>query len=152
MATSWEIIDRLRQTRRMNLVELAEIGGVSPPAVQQWKAGGGIKLECIQRLADHFDVSVDELLGRTPEDRKNTAHARAAASWANYDATHPRENASHTPGPGDPPAPPGFSCRYPADCDIAGRLASLEAEVHTLTRLLGARLALPESGEKRKAG
>jgi len=47
-------------------------------------------------------------------------------------------------------------CRYPADCDLASRFDKLEAQMQTLTQLLGAALAAstpaPAQGEKKKAG
>jgi len=44
-------------------------------------------------------------------------------------------------------------CRYPADCDLSARLDKMQAQLDTLTQLLGASLAKSvEAPDKRKAG
>ena len=61
----------LRQTKNLTQEELAEAIGVSPQAISRWE--NDVALPDVARLpgmADFFDVSVDELMGRDSEDRK----------------------------------------------------------------------------------
>ena len=61
----------LRQTKDLTQEELAEAIGVSPQAISRWE--NDVALPDVARLpgmADFFDVSVDELMGRDSEDRK----------------------------------------------------------------------------------
>lgn len=82
--------------------------------------------EMLGIIADRCCVSVDYLLGREPP---------ALASE--------RESAPQTP----PPAPstshqaPSTLCRYPANCDLAGKLASLEGQMDEIRTLLISLLA-----------
>lgn len=63
--------------------ELAEIAGVVPSAVMNWKRGHPIKTDSLLRIAVHFSVSVDSLLGR-----ENSSIFSPGASSHN-DATSP---------------------------------------------------------------
>ena len=42
--------------------KLAEIAGVVPSAVSKWKNGGSIGTDKIKRIADHFGVTIDDLV------------------------------------------------------------------------------------------
>lgn len=61
----------LRQTKDLTQEELAEAIGVSPQAISRWE--NDVALPDVARLpgmADFFDVTLDELVGRDSEDRK----------------------------------------------------------------------------------
>jgi len=134
MGKSWEIIDALRREKGASLKDLAVVCRVTPPSVQKWKKGGGVSLQCLDALAAYFDTSVGVLLGR-----EQTVHMPIEKSEADAHSI-------------SPPAP----CRYPADCDLTARLDRMEAQLQTLTQLLGATLAASShtgvAREKQKAG
>jgi len=61
-------IKELRKASKLSQAELAQIVNVDQTAVSKWELGKSFPDMAIAiRLADHFDVSVDFLLGRTDE-------------------------------------------------------------------------------------
>ncbi len=61
--------------------DLAKICGVRPSAVTKWVTGGGIDAINIAKIAIHFSVTTDWILGVT--DRANP-HAHANLNTSNY--------------------------------------------------------------------
>ncbi|MBD5636516.1 MAG: helix-turn-helix transcriptional regulator, partial [Clostridia bacterium] len=56
-------IKSLMDEKNLNQRELAEMLGISPPAVSQWmKEGANISIDCLFSLSKLFHVTVDELL------------------------------------------------------------------------------------------
>lgn len=111
--------------------QLADAVGVGPSAVTKWAAGGAIRPVTLRQIALHFGVTVDWLLG----EKEENAGAR--------ERPMPYRSAPQ--------------CRFPADCDLNTRLDRMEAQLETLTRLLGASLAkgsgeAPDTSHKQKAG
>lgn len=135
MGEPWTTIDRLRRQHGLTLRQLATICGVSAPAVQQWKAGGGVSIACIQRLSAYFKVSADEFLPRPGATSPTSAV--------------PPLVVRETPAP-------YVACRLPKACDLPARLDEqarllvdqgerlkrIEAQVETLVGLLGSRIHL----------
>lgn len=61
-----EIIRQLRQARGIRQEELGRQLGVSKQSISNWENGNIMpSIEMLMRLADHFSVSTDYLLGRT---------------------------------------------------------------------------------------
>lgn len=59
-------IRHLRERSGLTQEQLAERLGVSRQVVTKWENGSGVpKIENLKALADHFHVTVDELIGRT---------------------------------------------------------------------------------------
>ena len=129
MKTSFDAIESLIHEHRVSKTEIARIAGVGPSAVTKWAQGGAIREHHLVAIARHFGVSLDSLCPCRGQ----------------------REGAvrEHPPGYGAGPALPlQTSCRIPANCDLPheladmkAQLATLSAQVDTLTRLLGAALA-----------
>jgi transcriptional regulator with XRE-family HTH domain len=126
----------------MGKADLAQIAGVGASAVTKWAAGGAIRPATLKRIADHFDVSIDWLLGGQSIIQVGTP-IESVHSSANEPLPTYRAGQSSTRLQ---------TCRIPEGCDIVDRLDRLEAEIHTLTRLLGARLDVPESHPRKKVG
>ena len=64
-----EKIRELRVSRGMSQETLAERLRVSRQAVTKWETGAGVPdVDNLMALADVFDLTLDELLGRTPID------------------------------------------------------------------------------------
>jgi transcriptional regulator with XRE-family HTH domain len=139
----WHRIDGLRQKQGLNLKQLAEIAGVVPSAVANWKAGSSIRSAALSRIAKHFNVSVDQLIGADPPDEMVRERPQAYAG--------------------------NVLCGYPKDCDLVARFDSqdarldmIEAQLETLVGLLGGALKKGLDGaprytaerqtEKRRAG
>jgi transcriptional regulator with XRE-family HTH domain len=61
----WPRIEGLLRERQMTAKRLAEIADVAPSAVVKWKKGAGIGVDKLKKIAFHFGVSVDWLLGST---------------------------------------------------------------------------------------
>ena len=60
-----ENLRRLRSDRRLTQEKLSSELGVSPQAVSRWETGAALPDICmLPVIADFFDVSIDELLGR----------------------------------------------------------------------------------------
>ena len=63
-----EMNRRLKEARlqkKMKVTEIAEIIGVSQPTMSSWEAGrADPSLENLVKLAEHYGVTVDYLLGR----------------------------------------------------------------------------------------
>lgn len=60
---------RLRNERGLTQTEMARLAGVSPSAVSQAEAGHrGLALETLLTLSEALGVSLDDLLGRRPEE------------------------------------------------------------------------------------
>ena len=57
-------IAELRKSKGVKQDELAKFVGVSAQAVSKWENGGVPDTELLSKIADFFDVSVDELFGR----------------------------------------------------------------------------------------
>lgn len=51
------------QSKGIGKADLAKIAGVGASAVTKWAAGGAIRPATLKRVADHFGVSIDWLLG-----------------------------------------------------------------------------------------
>ncbi len=64
-------IARLRKEKGVTQEELANFVQVSPQAVSKWENGGVPDTELLPKIADFFEVSLDELLGRTVTDYKD---------------------------------------------------------------------------------
>lgn len=59
-------VRHLRERSGLTQEQLAERLGVSRQVVTKWENGSGVpKIENLKALADHFHVTVDELIGRT---------------------------------------------------------------------------------------
>ena len=79
-ANPWPVIDRLMREHAVSARELADIAGVVPSAVMNWKQGRPIKTDSLFRIAVHFSVSVDYLLGRAPISAPASASASESPS------------------------------------------------------------------------
>ena len=61
-------IRELRQSKKMSQKELAVILNVTPQAVSKWELDKSLPdLETVVALCDHFQISVDELLGKSKQ-------------------------------------------------------------------------------------
>ena len=128
MKDVFSAIEKLMHEHRLSKTDLANIAGVGPSAVTKWSQGGAIREHHLAAIATHFGVALGSLT--TPA--KSETHVREhPTSYGTARAT-----------------PPQTSCRIPASCDISAeisdvqeRLAKMEAQLETLTRLLGATLA-----------
>lgn len=69
--TSNKIRD-LRISRNLTQAELGQVVGVSMQAVSKWERGGLPDIGILIVLADYFNVSLDDLLGRTTPRQYNT--------------------------------------------------------------------------------
>ena len=57
----------LRESRQLTQVRLAELVGVDPRAYNRWERGAiAPHLDTLVKIADVLQVSLDELVGRTP--------------------------------------------------------------------------------------
>jgi transcriptional regulator with XRE-family HTH domain len=57
----------LRESRQLTQVRLAELVGVDPRAYNRWERGTiAPHLDTLVKIADVLQVSLDELVGRTP--------------------------------------------------------------------------------------
>ncbi|MBQ6888363.1 MAG: helix-turn-helix transcriptional regulator [Lachnospiraceae bacterium] len=64
-------IHALRKERDITQEELGKAVGVTAQAVSNWECGGTPDAELLPRIADYFEVSVDNLFGRTDEIKKD---------------------------------------------------------------------------------
>lgn len=66
-----EILRTLRREKNLTQEELAEVLGVSPQAVSRWENDVSLPdITLLPGLADFFDVTLDELMGREVQRRK----------------------------------------------------------------------------------
>ncbi len=73
-----EQLVKYRQDRGMTQQELAAVLEVSVSAVQKWERGSAEpNARTLQRMADIFDVSLDEMCGRTPRETNISVMTRA---------------------------------------------------------------------------
>lgn len=57
------VISKLRKTKGITQEELAKYVGVSAQAVSKWENGGVPDTELLPKIADYFNVSIDQLFG-----------------------------------------------------------------------------------------
>lgn len=158
-------LKELRGTR--SKAEFARFIGVPAPMYHRYELGQVPKSHYLQVISDRCGVTIEYLLGDVPgvELHSSGFHAAAHSGQASPVTAHDMHVREHPPSYGTTPAAPlQASCRIPASCDISaeisdvqGRLAKMEAQLDTLTRLLGATLAAsgqPHGHEshKQKAG
>jgi transcriptional regulator with XRE-family HTH domain len=60
---TWDKVKTLMEKNGLTSKEIAAIAGVVPSAITKWKAGSSIRTDALQRIAVHFGVSSDWLLG-----------------------------------------------------------------------------------------
>ena len=133
MGTSWEKIDAAMKARGLTKADLARIAKVSPGAVQKWEQGGRITLAPALLLADALGISAGEILPRSAV-RDPAAEEFLKSASASLAAKRQKEQPQ--------------LCRFPSDCDLVKELAAhrtamdaMQAQLNTLTQLLGATLA-----------
>ena len=66
-----ENIKRLRQEKNLTQKELAKMIGVSVQAVSKWECGGSPDILLLPRIADLFEISIDQLFGRECTDHEH---------------------------------------------------------------------------------
>ena len=163
---SFIFAERLKALRgSQSKSEFARLIGVSPPVYQRYEEGRVPRANILSVIAERCGVSIESLLGDSPDlaapaSGQQTHHPGHAPKVSAH-ALHVRE---HPPGYcAASAAPLQATCRIPASCDlpheladVKAQLATLSAQVETLTRLLGATLAANsvhnDTTEKRKAG
>ena len=74
-------IQALRKEKGITQEELGREVGVTAQAVSNWECGGTPDAELLPRIAEYFGVSIDNLFGRTNENRKNL---EAELMWSLY--------------------------------------------------------------------
>lgn len=85
-----EKIRELRVSRGMSQETLAERLRVSRQAVTKWETGAGVPdVDNLMALADVFDLTLDELLGRTPIDPAAADEARLDSELDGWDRDAP---------------------------------------------------------------
>lgn len=70
-------IAQLRKERNITQEQLATYVNVSPQAVSKWENGGTPDCELLPKIADYFQVSIDNLFGRNIEPELNIKQAMA---------------------------------------------------------------------------
>jgi transcriptional regulator with XRE-family HTH domain len=146
--------DRLRDLRgTRKKAEFARFLGVDAPAYQRYEDGMVPRADCLCTMAQRAGVSVEWLIGANHDGKSANDPASP------HDTSLREPPPTYRTAPAAPPQPP---CRFPADCDLSrdlsqvqNQLATLSAQVDTLTRLLGATLASGANGrvhDKQKAG
>lgn len=63
---AWDHIEKLMVTRGIGKKNLAGICGVQPSAVTKWARGGKIGSDYLSKIAIHFGVTIEELIGHQP--------------------------------------------------------------------------------------
>ena len=155
MIKLWQRIDCIRKQKGVKLKDIAVICGVTPPAVQKWKNGGQINLECLNAIANFLGTSLSVLLEAPP------TMVKIGVNVPLHDPNALAAHESLPPTDGEVQSSNKL-CRFPADCDLIKELAEhratmnqMKAQLDTLTQLLGASLRTaveaPER-DKRKAG
>ena len=67
-------IKSLRTAQQVTQAELAKAVGVSVQAVSKWECGGTPDVELLPRIADFFDVTIDQLFGRDSSGSASISH------------------------------------------------------------------------------
>jgi transcriptional regulator with XRE-family HTH domain len=139
----------LRGSRKKN--EFAKFLGLSAPAYQKYEDGRIPRADTLLEISKRCGVPLEHLIGINPDDQLHPGQAAPAPPPATLAVAPPAT------------APP---CRYPADCDLVQALAKIterldtipqmQAQINTLTQLLGASLRkpneAPEREHRKKAG
>jgi transcriptional regulator with XRE-family HTH domain len=155
---------RLREAREKlgrSKAEMARFLGFSPQRYQRYEDGRIPDAGTIMAISEHLGVTADWLLGIDPSSAIGGMKEGEPAKPGSSDlAVRDAERRRFVyPDADDPKLCPG-----PADCDFDARLraiegaqARMEAQLSTLTQLLGATLAAPSRNgaapeSERKAG
>lgn len=108
-----EGLRQLRAARSLSQSEVARIAGVSPSAISQAEAGHrGLGLDTVVTIAEGFGISLDELLGTSPDPgyviarRDRSASRRGLTALLDDPAAGMRAYLVHL-GPGESGEPPG---------------------------------------------
>lgn len=109
-----EGLRQLRVERQLSQSEIARVAGVSPSAISQAEAGRrGLGLDTVVALAEGFGISLDHLLGTSPDPgyviarRDRTASRRGLTALLDDPAAGLRAYLVHL-GPGDRGEPPSL--------------------------------------------
>ena len=133
-----------------------KLGISNPSTYQNYESGRVPDLQLVQHIATVCGVSITWLLDSEENNavQKDAIHdsgCNRPTKPGNSNMAPLRDSATPTYGR-SPAPPPQPLCRFPADCDLAqelsaqsAALATLSAQVETLTRLLGATLAASAS-------
>ena len=117
----------------MTLQQLADASGIGKSTLGNYETGRTTMTPGkVSAVAKCLKIKVEELSELNPRAQASEIRERPASY-----------------GSGAP------ICRYPADCDLASRFDKLEAQMQTLTQLLGAALAASAPAaapDKKKAG
>jgi transcriptional regulator with XRE-family HTH domain len=92
---TWDKIKQLMDKDGLTSKEVADIAGVVPSAITKWKAGASIRTDALQRIAVHFGVSSDWLLGTStapPEQKKMNCDVGPCRECAKKEAEIKRLN------------------------------------------------------------
>ena len=107
-----EGLRQLREARHLSQSEIARIAGVSPSAISQAEAGRrGLGLDTVVAIAEGFGISLDELLGTSPDlgyviaRRDRSASRRGLIALLDDPTAGMRAYLVHL-GPGESGAPP----------------------------------------------
>lgn len=117
----WKNIDSLMRKNGVSSKKLAYIAGVGPSAVTKWKSGSSIRNDAISRIAVHFGVSIDWLMGSDHSDE--IAQVRETPAVYSTAADRPAESAD--------------ASRLD---EVVNRLDKMQTQIDTVIRLLGHRL------------
>ena len=140
----------LRGTRKKN--EFAKFLGLAAPAYQKYENGRVPRADTLLEISKRCGVPLEQLIGVNPDEQIHPGMAARSAA-------PPAALAVATPAT----AP---ACRFPVDCDLVQALAKIterldtipqmQAQINTLTQLLGASLRkpneAPEREQRKKAG
>ncbi len=74
-------LKELRQVRAWSQDQLAEISGLSVRTIQRIENGGPASYETLKSLAAAFDIAMDELTERKPEENKSTRNETKASHF-----------------------------------------------------------------------
>lgn len=125
-----ETIRRLRKARHLTQKQVAEAMGVTPPAVTQWEADGGIDLNNLKKLAKTLGTSAKVLVEVWERDNSERNSDQSAENLPDSDIS--KGNNAHVTEPTQPREETGMrddGVRGPYLEDILARLRRLEAEV-----------------------
>ena len=76
--SSWDKIIDLLNANGLNKRDLSAICSVRPSAITKWARGGGIDAQNIAKIAIHFGVTSDWILGVSDENEKMTTQSNSA--------------------------------------------------------------------------